>query len=154
MLMAVNTVLSPLGMMGFLKGVVTPYVRLRAAQRFANEGDDTVGKWAPLQPQTQEIRERLDLPIGPAHPINRRTGELESYITQSDSDVVSAAGGAQLTYPGNAPTGRAIQQKMETAQKGRSRTPMTVPRPVLGLGITDLAYVIGQLGITIKEAAR
>lgn len=153
MLTAVNTVISPLGMMGFLKSVATPYVRTRAAQRFASEGDDVSGKWAPLQPATQEIRERLDLPISADHPINRRTGDLEAYITQSDSDVQAFGMGAQMTYPGKLPGSRALNEKMSTAQTGRAH-PSTVKRPVLGLGITDLAYVIGGIAVAIKEAAR
>lgn len=154
MLTAVNTVLNPLHMMGFLKAKVAPFIRQRAAARFASEGDDATGKWAALMPATQEIRSHLNLPISPTHPINRRTGELETYITQSDSDVFPLGmSGAQLTYPGSAPTGRALSEKLATAQKGRNH-PLTTDRPVLGLSMTDLSYVIGALGVEIRTAAR
>jgi hypothetical protein len=154
MLSAVNTVLSPLHMMGFLKAKVAPFIRQRASARFASEGDDATGKWAALLATTQDIRSHLNLPISPSHPINRRTGELEEYITKSDSDVFPLGmSGAQLTYPGSSPTGRALSEKLSTAQQGRTR-PLTTSRPVLGLSMTDLSYVIGALGVEIKAAGR
>lgn len=117
-----------------------------------NEGDEVVGRWAPLMPSTQEIRQHSNLPIGAEHPINRRTGDLYQYITQSPDAVTNLGGqGAMLTYPGSQPISPAMSQKLSTAQKGRPN-PRTVARPVLGVGMADLVYVIGQLAVGIKAA--
>ena len=154
MLMGVNSFLEPYSLMGFLTETVSPYIRGRAKARFASEGDDASGKWAPLHPVTMEIRARSNLPIAPDHPINRRTGDLEAYITGSPDSVEALGGqGAQLTFPGVGTTDAAMQQKVETAQIGRNK-PQTGPRPVLAFGMTDLAYVIGAIGIGIQSAGR
>lgn len=153
LLNSVNTVLNPISMMGFLSLTVAPFIRRRAEARFAGEGDDVSGKWAPLSPATQEIREGLDLPISGDHPINRRTDDLYTYITKSPDEVMPLGGmGAQLTYPSPSATiNPGIEEKMKTAQQGR-RNPHTIPRPVLGLGIGDLTYVVGALGIAVRKA--
>src|SRR5687768_2482194 len=118
MLMQVNTVLSPLGMMGFLSGVVSPFIRERARARFSEEGDDVTGRWRPLADSTVDIRSRMDLPISGEHPINRRTDDLYDHITASPDDVFPIPGGAQLTYPGVAATGW-LEEKVKTAQSGK-----------------------------------
>lgn len=123
-------------------------VRERAAQRFAGEGDDVSGKWAPLLPATQEIRSRGEWPVGPTSPINKRTGELEDYITKSDAQVVAHSLGATMTYP-KPTTRKSISQKMKTAQQGRS-IPRTVPRPVLGLNERDLSAVLLGLAFHVR----
>jgi hypothetical protein len=149
MLARLDATLSPMGLSFFLKGTIGPWLRKRAADRFTSEGDDVTGKWAPLQPATQEIRARGDWPIGAGSPINKRTGELENYIIGSDSLVVPHTLGATLTFPGRKTTKRSVVQKMETAQKGRAN-PRTVPRPVLGMNERDLAYVVTMLAFHVK----
>jgi hypothetical protein len=152
MLSALNTFFNPLAMMGFLQASVAPVIRQRARERFLTEGDDVSGAWAPLEPVTQQIRGSSNLPISPDHPINRRTDDLYTYITQSNAEVIPLGSfGAQMTYPGSPPTGPWTAKKVETAQVGRNK-PRTVPRPVLGLSMVDLTYVIGALGIGIKKA--
>ncbi len=121
----------------FLQGAVDPWLRLRAEKRFAGEGDDAVGAWSPLKYPTQNIRGSMG--YGPSHPINKRTGILERYITNSAGNVGAAPGGVQLTFPGAQPTGN-IYEKVLTAQAGRP-SPKTVPRPVLGLSMTDSLFV-------------
>lgn len=149
-LMRLNMALSPVGMMGFLSTTVAPFIRRRASARFAGEGDDVVGKWLPLAESTVDIRSRMNLPIGGEHPINQRTGDLYDYITESPADVQPLPMGAQLTYPGVAATGW-LEEKVKTAQTGKTH-PATPPRPVLGLGVQDLAFVMGSLGIAIQKA--
>lgn len=150
MLNHLDSAMSPVGLAAFLHGSVEPYIRERAQNRFASEGDDVSGKWAPLQQTTIEFRESGG--FGP-RPINRRTGELEAYITQSDAGIASAPGLSVLTYPKDPPKTPALQQKVQTAQAGRS-VPSTVPRPVLGLNERDLGAVMVQLAFFIQGWGR
>ena len=149
MLTRLDTALSPVGMAAFLTGAVEPWVRERAQDRFASEGDDVVGSWAPLQPATVDVRSRGEWAIGGEHPINKRTGELENYITKSNGKAWPHALGATLTYPGKPSGKKSIVEKMKTAQTGRSH-PRTVARPVLGLNERDLLHVLTSLAFYVK----
>lgn len=148
MLMRLETSTSPVGLAAFLHGAVGPMVLRRATQRFENEGDDVSGKWAPLANSTVEIREKSG--FGAEHPINKRTGELEAYITGSGWNVTAAPAMATLRFPGKQTSKRSVREKMKTAQQGRSR-PSTVPRPVLGLNEQDLLSVMTMLAFYIKS---
>lgn len=147
MLAHLDSSLSPVGLGAFLFGSVGPWVKRRAADRFANEGDDVSGKWLPLQQSTIEIREKAGFPG--RNPINKRTGELEAYITQGQIGVTAGPGVGVLRYPDNAPRTRAIREKVKTAQKGRAM-PATRPRPILGLNERDLAQVIEMLAFHVQ----
>lgn len=140
-LLRMNSALEPTQMGGWLRGVVGPYIRGRASARFASEGDDVTGGWLPLALVTQQIRARDG--YGPAHPINRRSGELENYIVSSPDDINVHSEGATLTYPGAAPSGE-LADKVRVAQQG-SQWPSTPPRPVLGVNERDLEFVLGSL---------
>ncbi|MEU4066665.1 hypothetical protein AB0F25_30505 [Streptomyces wedmorensis] len=148
MLARTTLALSTVGMIGFLSGVVGPWLKERAEDRFAAEGDDVSNKWVPLEGYTQQVRAAGG--YGAAHPINRRTGELENYITQNGSDVMSAAGFSQLTFPGSAPTAREATKVM-TAQMGATY-PATPARPVLGVNEVDLAFVLAALATHVTLA--
>lgn len=151
MLNVIDSSLSVVGLAAFLYGV-GEWVQERAQTRFAQEGDDVSGKWAPLQQATVEIREHAG--FEGARPINKRTGELEQYITQSQIGVVSAPGVGVMTYPNNEPNSAGLRQKVQTAQAGRT-TPKTQPRPVLGLNEKDLGVVLTMLAFHVQhEGAR
>lgn len=146
----VSDALDTVGMYTFLNASVGPWLRERAQERFANEGDDAVGQWAPLEAYTVQMRQSQGYPG--EHPINRRSGELENYIVNGGWDVTATPILSTLTYPGNAPnTSEAV--KVATAQMGAAN-PYTVPRPVLGLNEADLAFVMAALGTHITLAAR
>lgn len=130
----------------FLNVTVDPYLQQRASQRFAGEGDDVVGNWSPLSPATEGIRSAQG--YGAAHPINRRTGDLENYIARSGGDVDVNPAGATLTFPG-APAQGELADKVQTAQVGRA-FPATVPRPVLGLNQNDLLAVLTATALYIQ----
>jgi hypothetical protein len=148
LLMRMDTALSPFAIASFLGGPVEEYIRSRAAERFANEGDDVVGKWAPLKPATQAIRAQEG--YGAEGPINRRTDELMNYIVGSPGRTQAHGLGATLTYPGTKPVGE-TSDKMRTAQVGEPYSGTTA-RPVLGLGEEDLAVVLTLLSIYVGEA--
>lgn len=150
MLARTTLALSTVGMFTFLSGVVGPWLKERAEDRFAAEGDDVSGKWLPLEAYTEQVRAAGG--FGAAHPINRRTGEMENYITQGGWDVVSAAGFSQLTFPGNVPNSREAT-KVATAQIGASY-PSTPARPVLGVNEVDLAFVLAALAAHVTLAQR
>lgn len=139
--------LEPAQMGVWLNTYVEPYLQQRAGQRFANEGDDAVGAWAPLKPATEGIRASQG--YGSSHPINRRSGELENYIRNTPAALTINPAGAVLTYPGTPPSGE-LADKVSTAQSGRG-FPATVPRPVLGLGTTDVAGVLTMLAYEIQR---
>lgn len=135
MLDRLDTRLNPVAVAGFLGAEVAPYLKHRAKTRFAQEGDDVTGGWAPLKEATQTIRASQG--YGAAHPINKRTGELERYIT-GDANEKIHPWGASLTLPGSAPAGDLVD-KLRTAQAGDTRA---VPRPVLGMNWQDMGAVL------------
>lgn len=147
MLNHLDTALNPVAIAGFLGATVDPYLRSRMKDRFAGEGDDVVGKWIPLAQTTQDIRQQQG--YGAAHPINRRTGDLENYIVGSPNAISIHGLGATLTMPGNRPTGE-LKKKVETAQRGKANRPVTPPRPVLGMNEKDLAFVLTALAFHVK----
>lgn len=149
MLVHLDTKLSPNGLSGFLGVTVFPYLLGRAKQRFQNEGDDVVGKWAPLAPATELIRTAQGFP--PAHPINKRTGELEAYITQGSmsGSVTQSPTGSVLTHPSATPT-QSVASKVRVAQQGDPKFARGVPaRPVLGMNETDLSFVMIELAFYV-----
>jgi hypothetical protein len=151
MLLSLEAKLSPNGLTGFLGVTVFPYLLGRAKQRFQNEGDDVVGKWAPLAPATELIRTAQG--FSPAHPINKRTGELENYITQGSisSSVLQNPMGAVLTHPSAPPAGK-LASKVRTAQRGDPKFARGVPaRPVLGMNESDLSFVMIELAFYVGK---
>lgn len=147
MLLRMNTAVSPVNLGIFLNSMVDPYLRERARQRFASEGDDVSGGWAPLAPFTQ--KDRADRGYGAAHPINRRTGRLENYVTDTPGRVTTHTAGANLTTPGTAPN-KQERDKLEIAQKGRSSYPFVPARPVIGVNERDLLVVMTGLAHHIR----
>lgn len=147
MLLHLESKLSPPNIGAFLLTKVDPFLRVRAGQRFQDEGDDVVGQWAPLKPATEGIRAAQG--YGAAHPINRRTSELEDYIVKSGGGVTVHPAGANLTFPGQPASGE-LAEKVRTAQMGRTN-PNTVPRPVLGLNERDLAAVLTMMALEIQR---
>lgn len=142
--------LSPLGMVPFMETVMGPHLAERAKERFASEGDDAVGQWAPLRSATVAIRQSEG--FGGSHPINRRTGELENWVTKSGWNAIPAGSDTVLSFPGRTPTGELLQ-KVETAQRGRSK-PRTVARPVLGVSMVDLGFLQTSLMMAVAAAAK
>ncbi len=138
----------------WLTGVADPFLRGRARDRFANEGDDAVGKWVPLAPATQQIR--MSQGFGSAHPINKRTGALEDYILSTPSKVTPFPGFASMRFPGIGTSGE-LNKKLTTAQFGKPAESgrRAVPRrPVLGLSPTDYAFMLGGLKMYVGGLLR
>jgi hypothetical protein len=147
MLDSIDSALSPVGLAAFLHGAVGPWVKERAADRFASEGDDVTGRWEPLAETTVEIREGYG--FEGAHPINKRTGELEEYITEGAIGITVTPGVGVMKYPENPPSTKSLKTKLSTAQQGRTH-PKTVARPVLGLNERDLAQVMTMLAFHVQ----
>lgn len=143
-------ILTPDGLALWLGSEVGEYLKKRAEARFASEGDDVTGPWAPLQDATVQIR--LGQNFGGAHPINRRTGQLEDWVVNSGWRAYPTSMGGSLAYPDNTPTG-ILLEKVQTAQKG-SDNPRTPPRPVLGVNENDMLYVLSMFGTYIAEAVK
>lgn len=141
--------LSPVGAAAFLGTTIGPYLSKRAKERFAGEGDDVVGEWAPLKPITIEMRHSQGFEGGP---INRRTGELENWVVDGGWEAYPVGFGASMRYPKKAPSGE-LRKKVETAQKGR-KSPNTVARPVLGVNERDLLFLQTSLTFAVNEAIR
>ncbi len=150
MLDRLDSVFSPVGMLEFLSGDVTPWLRERARDRFAGEGDDASGPWAPLAPATVQIRAagiaRGEWPgISPEHPINRRTGDMEDYITNGIGEVASSPASTTLFYPRRRPTvKKGMDKKIKNAQTGTGKMNK---RPVLAVGERDLQFVVSELSM-------
>lgn len=148
MLSYLEVMLGPIGMAGFLELNVGPYLQSRARDRFQTEGDDVSGTWQALAASTVQRRERMGLPG--ANPINRRTTELERYITRSGYKTTPNPVGVTLQYPAEKGRGFGLQQKMQTAQMGKTY-PATPARPVLGMNERDLLYVVSTLAFYIQK---
>lgn len=155
MLAKLEITLSGPALSTFLSASMTPWLKQRAQERFANEGDEVVGRWAPLQPATQEFRANGDWPgIGPDHPINRRTGELEELMTSGQDDVFFTTDTAVVQYPRPSMYGAGeLALKVETAQRGKA-TPRTVARPVAGFGARDLSFLIAEITFLLQTVTR
>lgn len=147
-----DVLFSAAGLSSFMTAEIGPYVRERAQKRFASEGDDAVGSWAPLMLSTQMIRAAGDWPVGPDHPINRRTGELEDWVTKSAWQVSEVEDMSVLMYPGDEPGGE-LASKVRTAQSGKS-SPKTVARPVLAMNEADEMFIVTAMSTAINEAVR
>lgn len=148
LLTRVSSALSPVALAEFLTADVAPFLGARAQERFKSEGDAASGKWQPLTAHTQAIRawgaQTQGWAIGPDHPINKRTGELEDYITSGNGKTIPWGTGTSLLYPDPSRASGEIPQKVQTAQKGRTN-PRTPPRPVLAVNEIDLAFVLRKL---------
>lgn len=147
MLHRLDTSLNPTAIAAFLGAEVDPYIRERARQRFANEGDDVVGQWAPLADATNAFRTAQGFPA--AHPINKRTGELEAYIVSAPNQITISTFGTTLVSP-RPTSNKWLQEKLRTAQMGKDR-PRTPARPVLGLNEKDLLAVTTKLAFYIQR---
>jgi hypothetical protein len=148
--------LQPYALMGWLKEIIEPYIQRRATQRFADEGDDVSGKWAPLTDATINFRTTGEIDYG-AEPINVRTGALRDYVTNSVGGYMSEDGDALMIYPGSPPSGSnatgSLEDKFLAAQQGLD-DPRTPRRPVLGVNEKDLAFVLTELEIYVATAGR
>ena len=143
----VEFALSQFGMSKFLSTNLGPWLQHRATERFMDEGDAASGKWLPLTGATQEIRENMGYPR--AHPINKRTGELENYVTGSQWAVTPTPTGAMLTYPGGGQRRQGtIRQKVRAAQVGYGKTP---PRPVLAVDETDMIFLMTRMRFHFED---
>lgn len=133
----------PAGLSVWLRQEAHPFLRDRAASRFAAEGDDASGKWEQLTRGTGFIRHNLG--FAAFHPINVRTGGLKWFVLLTYT-MKRTAQTATLTMPGKGDT-RTVS-KLRVAQKGGiaprgKKAPKagpirpTPPRPVVALGLVD-----------------
>ena len=142
-----DSTLNPFIMAPWMEQTLTPWFQERGRMRFQEEGDDASGKWLPLKPATHKFR--IQAQVGAAHPINRRTGELENYITNGAPGFAHPNTlGVTFTFPGKPPIGE-LKDKVETAQRGRDY-PGTDPRPVLAINERDLLAVMTDLALYLS----
>lgn len=138
----IATVTSPQSLAEFLRYFAQPYFRARIDARFASEGDAAVGgKWQELAFNTARFREFKG--FSPFHPINKRTGDMQRFLTSSFA--VDAFGyGARLRIPGS--LSGEMRKKVMTAQMGTVRgagserggpNRPAPPRPVLAVDGLD-----------------
>lgn len=140
---------SPESLGEWLGSDVSNFLQQRAVARFASEGDDASGKWAPLSDATVAIREALG--YGGSSPINVRTGELMDFITSAHGDVGDSLAGVQLSFPGG--NAGDSQTKFNAAQSGNKKSGAPA-RPVVAIGEEDLTeimillteHIVGALG--------
>src|SRR5213079_679979 len=107
------------GMQMWADSYVDPWLQMRAASRFAQEGDSASGKWKPLSGFTQEWRDLQGYP--PEHPINLRSGAFEHFLTETADGTFQARGtGAGVYYwPGvHLPYDNHLTAKLKVSQQG------------------------------------
>lgn len=132
----------------FMEEEAMPYLHGRIAERFAHEGDDIVGQWAPLRFSTEQTRSDAGFPA--AHPINERTGDLRRWLVESHT-VTESGAGILGEIPGTAAGGLELMDKLTTAQLG-STDPATVARPVLGIGVLDMESIVAAMREWLVES--
>lgn len=132
----------------FLETVAHPIILKRAQDRFAREGDDASGKWGALSDVTARFREWQGVPG--YHPINKRTGNLESWLMSANPDVDMTMSGAEYIWPGDMPNSDLTTEKFETAQLGKSK-PATEARPVVAANVNDLRLIYDALGLWLND---
>lgn len=139
--------MKPYGRQGYvmlLAGPIHQYLQSRARAMFQYEQGPEGDAWAPLAPATHNwrrsaIKRGETAPdVGPEHPINRRTGDLEDAMTTGGPSILAGASSLVLSFPGDmAQAGR--EAKFSQAQNGRGTSPA---RPVIGLGADDLGQIM------------
>lgn len=117
----------------FLAGDVEPLFHAIAQQNFDDEGTRDSG-WDDLKDSTVARRELYGFP--PAHPINHRTGDLESYVLEPGI-IADEGKWATWLWPG-ASRDYALDKKYRTAQLGMKGT---VPRPIVEVNEEDFATI-------------
>ena len=142
---AVTAFLSPASMVGFLNDKVDPFITKEISDRFQNEGDSAVGRWAPLSPTTEQIR--MDMGFAP-FPINERSGELRRAL-EHDRNFRAMVDGASMDVPG-AYEPESVRNKIKTAQQGSTNNPkfpgsITPARPVLALRDDDMFRIMEMI---------
>lgn len=149
---SMNYSLSPVGLAAFMSQVVDPYLHHRAHDRFVSEGDDATGRWLPLKPSTVVMRTEQGFPG--AHPINRRTGELERFITERPGRIGQEGAFTTLTLPDHVPSGE-LGKKFVAAQTGKvpGRKAHSA-RPVLKLNERDMISVVTELSFFIMRGGQ
>lgn len=146
-LVRLDSCFSPIGRQMFMQQRVVPWLQERAQARFDTEGDAASGKWAPLAGSTVEIRQNEGFPG--SHPINIRTGDMETYITQGSGTVTHSGWSTLLEFP-RADIGGVEKVKINRAQRGDSRTPR---RPVLAIDQSDMMHIMNQFKLHIESFA-
>jgi hypothetical protein len=120
---------------GFLLRNTADYIHRRTRDRFTGEGDDVTGAWQPLQPATEAIRVSRGYP-GP-HPINVRTGDMESFLA---ADPGAITGQTTWTFPAPGAATGELAEKIKTAQQGKAS-----PSTVIGMNNVDEAFITTDL---------
>jgi hypothetical protein len=153
MLNRVNRAIGGASLATWMQTMAIPYFQDEIVDRFAYEGDDRSGEWAPLKDSTNRIREALGYP--PEHPINERTGEMLEWLASS-GEFIMGLNSAIGTIPGDAPSD-ILAQKFRTAQMGTNENRMipgahTPPRPVLAVSpAEDMAILLKGLQVHIMQ---
>lgn len=152
MLAAALQAISGPSLLVFLEEMASEYFTEEIIDRFAFEGDDASGDWAPLEESTQRIREALG--YSGDHPINERTQELLNFVA-FHRDFMSGPQSAVMSVPGE-PNSQSIEAKLRTAQQGSINNPMfpgavTPPRPVLAYNAGDMANLLKLLELYLMQ---
>jgi hypothetical protein len=150
-------------LMYFHEAVTQEWLRRRASERFASEGDSAVGgSWQQLTDSRNDIREHAGFPR--EHPINHATGELEDFITKGANQMTYGALWSSFLMPGRTRK-KSLVAKMEAAQRGRpAGSPMpdgwggskpspsaTPPRPVIGMDEIDRIHLTTALSFWVID---
>jgi hypothetical protein len=123
----------------FMTTDVREYLQDRVRQRFADEGDDAVGAWLPLDPDTVAIKEKQ----GRSRGTNIRTGALFEWLTEAEGRLFGAEEQVILEWPSDPPSAEVLEHFL-TAQEGSEETGAPA-RPVLGFSTVDFWSIMNDL---------
>lgn len=103
------------------------HLRARMRARFASEGDDASGKWAPLK--NPKI----------TRPILQDTKRLKNYLTNTTVRISTDGENVTMHFPGRPPSGDHNRRALFFTQYGNKFTPA---RPTLAYSQADYEYLV------------
>lgn len=140
------------GLMMLVRGLLLPLAAVESKGSIAGQRGPGGRKWKPLKESTQRVRASLGhLGIGPASPINKRTGDLERFLQNAGSEMLVLPEYVEGSWPALVTQDSTrLMYAFHTAQAGSKRWG-TPKRPVVGLGPTGIAMLHGMTKTYVEQ---
>lgn len=144
--------LSTLALVSLVRNILIPIASEASKDAIATQRAPSGKKWRPLKDSTMRVRAGLrHLGIGPAAPINKRTGALERFLQEAGTELVVGDGIIQGAWPALiSQDSTRLMYAFHTAQGGSSRW-RTPARPVVGLAPTSIGLMDGMMRVYVDQ---
>lgn len=143
---------SEAGLAMMVRHLLIPIASTSSRARIESQKTAGGGRWRPLKESTQRVRRSLNLPgIYGHYPINKRTGNLEKFLQNTDSEIAILPEFIQGSWPANVSMdGTRLMYAYHTAQAG-SKQWGTPPRPIVALAATEMLYLDQMTRLYIEQ---